>query len=50
MAYSGPMTGGVAGYDSLLQILWRGWWLILLCAMLVAGRGIPLSAHRHAAV
>lgn len=37
MAYSGPMTGGVGGYDSLLHILWRGWWLILLCSIISLG-------------
>lgn len=39
-AYSGPMNAGVVGYDSLFQILWRGWWLILLCIILALGGAI----------
>jgi capsular exopolysaccharide synthesis family protein len=35
MTYSGPMTDGAVGHDSLFRIMWRGRWLILLS--IVAG-------------
>ncbi len=37
MGYPGPMTEGVAGYDSLFRIFWRGRWLILVCTVLALG-------------
>ncbi len=43
MGYPGPMMEGVAGYDSLFRILWRGWWLILVCTVLtLAAAGLYL--------
>ncbi len=37
VGYPGSMTSGVAGYDSLFRILWRGWWLIVLCTVVALG-------------
>ncbi len=38
VSYSPPMATGGAGNDSLFQIIWRGWWLLLF-SVLLAGAG-----------